>query len=74
MSSPSPRPANPPGGECPVCGAPVIAADARCVECNYDLAGLGGRPGPYSRAARWWTAIGFVAIYVIVLVVVAATR
>ena len=73
MNAASPEPAVTPGS-CPVCGGPLAPADVRCVECNYDLAGLDGRPGAYSRVAMWWTVVVFVAIYVIVLVVVAATR
>jgi len=38
------------------------------------LAGVGDRPGAYSRAALWWTVAAFVAVYVVVLAVVAATR
>ncbi len=38
------------------------------------LAGVGGRPGAYSRLALWWTVAGFVAVYVLVLAVVALTR
>jgi hypothetical protein len=61
----------PPPGVCPVCETSIGASDTRCRECGYDLAGLDGRPGAYSRAALWWTVAGFVAIYVIVLALVA---
>ena len=61
-------------GLCPVCSTPVIASDARCPTCNYDLAGVAGRPGAYSRSALWWTVAGFVVVYVIVLLVVIATN
>ena len=46
----------------------------RCPECGMTLAGVGDRPGAYSRAALWWTVAAFVAVYVVVLAVVAATR
>ena len=59
---------------CPVCSAPVAPSDCRCPACNYDLAGVAGRPGAYSRTALWWTVAGFVAIYVVVLLVVTATN
>ena len=59
---------------CPVCSTPVAASDARCPVCNYDLAGVGGRPGAYSRTALWWTVAGFVAVYLLVLAVVIATN
>ena len=59
---------------CPVCAVPVAPTDTRCPACNYDLAGVGGRPGAYSRMALWWTVAGFVAVYVIVLLIVIATN
>jgi hypothetical protein len=52
----------------------VAASDARCPVCNYDLAGVGGRPGAYSRTALWWTVVGFVVVYLVVLLVVIATN
>jgi hypothetical protein len=57
---------------CPVCATSISASDTRCRECGYDLAGLDGRPGAYSQTALWWTIGGFVAIYLIVLGLVAA--
>ena len=75
MSAQPEVPRTEPGpGLCPVCSALVEAADTRCPECGYDLAGVAGRPGAYSRRALWWTVAGFVAIYVIVLAVVIATN
>jgi hypothetical protein len=59
---------------CPVCAAPAAATDARCPVCNYDLAGVAGRPGAYSRATLWWTVAGFVVVYLVVLLVVIATN
>jgi hypothetical protein len=52
----------------------VAASDARCPVCNYDLAGVGGRPGAYSRMALWWTVAGFAVVYLIVLAIVIATN
>jgi hypothetical protein len=46
----------------------------RCPECGYSLAGVGDRPGAYSRAALWWTVAAFVVVYAVVLAAVAATR
>ena len=34
---------------CPLCGTPVAASDMRCPSCNRSLAGVGNRPGPFSR-------------------------
>jgi hypothetical protein len=35
------------------------------------LAGVDGRPGPFSRATFWWWAAGLLVVYLVVLVVVA---
>jgi predicted amidophosphoribosyltransferase len=59
---------------CALCGSPVAAVDERCPSCGYHLAGVGARPSVYSHKALWWTVLAFLAIYVVVLVVVAATR
>ena len=59
---------------CPVCSTPVAPSDARCPACNYDLAGVGSRPGAYSRTALWWTVAGFMVVYLIVLAIVIATN
>lgn len=59
---------------CPLCDQPVSPADQRCAACGYDLAGVGGRPGPFSRAALWWTAAGFVVVYLVTLLIVALTN
>ena len=59
---------------CPLCATPVGPDARRCPECGYALAGVGSRPGAYSRAALWWTVAAFAAVYVVVLAVVAATR
>jgi predicted amidophosphoribosyltransferase len=59
---------------CPLCNAPVTPAMERCPDCGYDLAGVGGRPGPFSRAVFAWSAMGLLVVYVITLAIVAATR
>ena len=59
---------------CPLCEAPAPAEDPRCPDCGYDLAGVGRRPGAFSRGVLLWTAIGFLAVYVSTLVIVALTR
>ena len=64
----------PPSDVCPVCDTVVSPSATRCPECGYDLAGIGERPVAYSRQALWWTIAGFVAIYVVVLALVAATN
>jgi len=61
-------------GLCPVCSTSVSPADTRCPTCNYDLAGVAGRPGAYSRMALWWTVAGFVVVYLVVLAIVIATN
>jgi predicted amidophosphoribosyltransferase len=65
---------HPGAGQCPQCGSPFAAEDRRCPDCGYDLAGVEGRPGAYSALALWWTVGGFVAVYLAVVAIVAATR
>ncbi len=62
------------GGECPLCTTEVTEAETRCPECGWSLAGVAGRPGPYSRAALWWTVAGFLAVYLVTLGIVALTH
>ncbi len=57
-------------GQCPVCGTPVADVTERCPECGLDLAGVPPRPSAYSRAAIVWTVAGFVAVYLVVLLLV----
>ena len=61
-------------GTCPFCHAPVSAEDAHCPSCGWALAGVEGRPGPYSTRALWWTVAGFVAVYVLTLGIVVLTH
>jgi hypothetical protein len=58
---------------CPVCDTAVGADLARCPECGFDLAGIGGRPG-LTRPVFVLTAMGFLAVYLITLAIVAMTR
>lgn len=67
-------PAVPPAADaCPLCETPIATADARCTACGYDLAGVGGRPA-FTHPLFWWSAMGFVMVYLVTLAVVAATR
>ena len=61
----------PTASECPLCGATVQPNDLRCPSCNMTLAGVGGRPGPFSRRVLWWWAAALLLIYLVVLAVVA---
>lgn len=56
---------------CPVCGTPVADVTERCPECGLDLAGVPPRLSAYSRVALWWTVIGFLVIYLVIVVAVA---
>ena len=58
---------------CPLCETAVASDDTRCPACGCDLVGFA--PGPtFSQPLFWWTAMGFVVVYLITLAVVAATR
>jgi hypothetical protein len=67
--APAPQPA-----PCPLCGAEVPADATRCGSCGYHLAGVDGRPGPFSRRALWWSAAALLAVYLLTLLVVALAR
>jgi hypothetical protein len=56
---------------CPLCQGPARATDLRCPDCGMDLAGVGARPGPFGPTALWWWAGGLLAIYLLVLAIVA---
>ena len=56
---------------CPLCATLVQPNDLRCPSCNMTLAGIGGRPGPFSRRVLWAWALALLAIYLVVLVIVA---
>jgi len=64
----------PVAGTCPQCGNAVAQVLVRCGSCGFDLAGVDGRPGPFSRATLLWTAIGFLAVYLVTLGIVALAR
>jgi hypothetical protein len=68
------EPTSAPDADCPLCGTPVAWQARRCPECGWSLAGVDGRPGPYSKAALWWTGAAFLAIYVVTLAIVALTH
>jgi hypothetical protein len=74
MSVPDPRAAASRGLVCPLCGAPVSSDDERCRACNMTLAGVGGRPEPFTRASLWRWGAGLLVIYLAVLLVVALVR
>jgi hypothetical protein len=59
---------------CPLCGAPVGPGDGRCRQCNMTLAGVGGRPDPFTRRSPWRWAAGLLAIYLLILLIVVAVR
>jgi hypothetical protein len=51
-----------------------MTSDERCASCGFALAGVDGRPGPFSRTVLWWSIAGFAAVYVVTLLIVVATR
>ena len=59
---------------CPLCGSPVAANDARCPDCNMTLAGVGTRAPAFTRQSVWYWAAALLAIYLVVLAIVAAAR
>ena len=61
-------------GTCPLCATATMAGDQRCPACGFALAGVDGRPGPFSRTVLWWSVAGFVAVYLLTLAVVVVTR
>jgi hypothetical protein len=61
-------------GGCPLCGVAVGADARRCPACGWSLAGVDGRPGPFSARTLWWTGAGFLAVYLITLAIVAFTH
>ena len=59
---------------CPLCGATVGRTASRCESCGMSLAGVDGRPGPFTRRMLWLWAAAVVAIYVVALVIVATVH
>jgi hypothetical protein len=68
---PVPEPGGPAVAACPLCGATVYPEASRCGECGMTLAGVGGRPAAFGRRSLWLWAGGLLAIYLVVLVIVA---
>lgn len=71
---PDPPVPTPRAEACPLCGASVAPNDARCPECNMTLDGVGARPPAFNRQSVWFWAAALVAIYLVVLAIVAAAR
>ncbi|MEX2256017.1 MAG: hypothetical protein WEC34_11320 [Acidimicrobiia bacterium] len=61
-------------GICPLCGAGTLPIDERCEACGCSLAGVDGRPSPFSRSGFLWSVAAFVAVYLATLAIVALTR
>ncbi len=61
-------------GTCPLCATATTATDERCPACGFALAGVDGRPGPFSRATLWWSIVGLAAVYLVTLAIVVVTR
>ncbi len=59
---------------CPQCGSVVSLSVERCGVCGFTMAGQSGRSGPFSRTTLLFTLIGFAAVYLGTLAVVAITR
>lgn len=59
---------------CPLCATAVPAGAMRCGSCGYHLAGVDGRPGPFSRQVLWWSGAALLAVYLLTLLVVALAR
>ncbi len=68
------EPSAPMSAACPLCGEQVAPDTTRCSACGYHLAGVAGRPAPFSRSALWWSAAGLLAVYLLTLLVVALAR
>jgi predicted amidophosphoribosyltransferase len=59
---------------CPLCGAAIAVDAMRCAECGLHLAGVAGRPSPFSRPALWWSAVALLGVYLLTLLIVALAR
>jgi hypothetical protein len=64
---------SPSSDECPLCEAAIVSDIDVCPSCGMHLAGVGGRP-VYTQPLFLWTAMGFLAVYLITLAVVVATK
>jgi hypothetical protein len=58
---------------CPLCEVSVADDVKRCPSCGLHLAGVGGRP-LFTQPLLWKAAMGFLAVYLITLVIVVTTR
>ena len=65
----SPSPAAEP--VCPLCGAAISDAAMQCESCGMTLEGVGKRPDPFPRRILWMWAGALLAIFLVVLLVVA---
>jgi hypothetical protein len=70
-AEPVPSTPSPPPTACPLCRAPVPATALRCESCGMTLAGTAGRRAMFTRGTLWLWAACLLAIYLVVLVVVA---
>jgi len=57
-------------GSCPLCGGPIRPDATRCPDCGMSLAGVGGRPGPFSHRDLWLWAGALLMLYLVVLGIV----
>ncbi|MET0275396.1 MAG: hypothetical protein ABW073_06980 [Acidimicrobiia bacterium] len=64
----------PAGDTCPLCATPIAPSDMRCPRCNRSLAGVGNRPGPFSRRDVVLWAGTILVIYLAVMLIVFAAR
>jgi hypothetical protein len=70
----SAQPSPTPGTSCPLCGTPVGLDLDRCPDCGHSLAGTPGHAPAFSRTALLWTIGAFLAVYLITIGIVVATR
>jgi predicted amidophosphoribosyltransferase len=73
-AGPEPAPTAPQLTVCPLCGAAAAPSSMRCEACGMTLAGTGDRPGPFLRRTLWVWAGALLAIYLVVLLVVATVH
>jgi predicted nucleic acid-binding Zn ribbon protein len=69
--STDPAPSAPPGAVCPLCGEPISSDAIRCPACGMTLEGVGNRPDPFPRRILWLWAGALLAVYLVVLLMVA---
>jgi predicted nucleic acid-binding Zn ribbon protein len=59
---------------CPLCDAPVALGAARCGDCGMTLELAAGRPRVFTNRVFLLWAAGLLAVWLVVLVVVAVDR